>query len=559
MSQEVEAASGIGNLSAYGVGATVQADLRQDAGDTAMTVTVGDGGVPGVIDGGNVGNVQIAGNVNVFESQTQEGSFDPVVTNEDVIKNTKNDPTLSYGVVKKLLFTGDKPSVTSITAGSIGNLIAQTSLTVLKGIVAGQIGGVQVDNGDLDVGTAAKNGGSIFSASTIGPISITGHLDQVNMRNYVGGSVYMNGGKIQALGNITSIAVQNLLYARVSSVFGNVGPIDVWNNVKDQNGDEVPTLQSFEGSVSAGGSVGPIRVRGNFYLPAVPLDRYLVYAKGNIGPITVAGDLGQEQNPIGQAYRIQGASIDVIDAQGTTGNGGKILNGNIFLVSIQATNGGIKGILTAQLMQTSVEAVGGDIRAVEAGTIQGNIRAKWSATTNQGGNIRNVRAASGFLPVIVSNPNKKPPSIIADELVGKVVVWGLAGDKIKVIIQAQGGGKFDATTGKSSPQALIVDVGKGTFLGKISFIAPAAGSNIPVVLFTMPAPPNSLPLLQLTDSAHAGTVWTLAGPVGQNVSVVYAMFDWNPSDVPLVIKQIGYQKARTKFSAGGWTINGPAQ
>jgi len=72
--------------------------------------------------------VAIAGNVNVFESQTQEGSFDPIVANLAEIGKTKNNPPLSYGVVKKLLFTGDEPSVTSITAGVIGKLVVEHSL-----------------------------------------------------------------------------------------------------------------------------------------------------------------------------------------------------------------------------------------------------------------------------------------------------------------------------------------------------------------------------------------------------------------------------------------------
>lgn len=54
----------------------MNADQNQDAGDPQMTLTVVGGGVPGEIDGRNVGNVQIAGDVNVFNNGYLNGTFD---------------------------------------------------------------------------------------------------------------------------------------------------------------------------------------------------------------------------------------------------------------------------------------------------------------------------------------------------------------------------------------------------------------------------------------------------------------------------------------------------
>jgi hypothetical protein len=62
-SQVVDVNRGVGSLSAYGVGATVDADELDSIPDPALNVTVGYGGVPGAIDAGRFGNVNIQGDV----------------------------------------------------------------------------------------------------------------------------------------------------------------------------------------------------------------------------------------------------------------------------------------------------------------------------------------------------------------------------------------------------------------------------------------------------------------------------------------------------------------
>ncbi|HEY7315532.1 MAG TPA: PKD domain-containing protein [Gemmataceae bacterium] len=506
-SQEVEVSGGIGALSAYGVGAVVHADLRQDAGDAAMSVGIGAGGVPGVIDGGNVAGVQIAGNVNVFEAQTQEGNFDPPNVVLDVIENTKNNPSLDYGTLGALIFTG-KARVNRITAGlGIGGIFAGSSLTVAQKISALSIGTLSV-KGDLYVSPGMPKAG-VITAGTMGPILVTGSMD-------------LNGGKLITLLSSPSITVGGHLTARVISLTGNTGAISVAQGPK--------SVGWFEGYVAAlRGNTGPIKVGGDFYLPqdVAPLNWYLVYAKGNVGPITAAGNIGSKQkNPTGDAYRIQGASIDEIDS-----------DKSIFLRSIKAIDGDIKSIHAVKLIDTSIESIGGDIRNVSAGLgIEKNIRATASITL-VGGSIWRVEA---FHPLTIQ--------IIAERFIGKVVNHAPANQPITAEIRAQGGAKFNPNTGAATQQALIVDAGQfDTFEGVIQFFVPPSFRNNPAAVYS-----NDTALLTLTDNAHkGGTTWKTVKAGGGNVNLLDAVFNWEHGHTPL-----GKQR-NPIFSQDGWSISDP--
>ncbi len=71
---------GIGSLSAYGIGATVQTDMDQYAADPALTLNVGAGGITAAFTAGTVASAQIAGNATLFAAQQLNGG----VTVQDI-------------------------------------------------------------------------------------------------------------------------------------------------------------------------------------------------------------------------------------------------------------------------------------------------------------------------------------------------------------------------------------------------------------------------------------------------------------------------------------------
>jgi PKD repeat protein len=78
-SQLVTVNDGIDNLSAYGIGAKVIADANYFAADPFSSVTVGDGGIPGILSMGNVSGVQSRGGINQFFAKYLSGSFSLLV------------------------------------------------------------------------------------------------------------------------------------------------------------------------------------------------------------------------------------------------------------------------------------------------------------------------------------------------------------------------------------------------------------------------------------------------------------------------------------------------
>jgi hypothetical protein len=523
-SQVVDVNRGMGSLSAYGVGATVNTDLFYSVTDALMQLNVGDGGVPGIINAGNVGNAEINGNVNDITIQDLEGTYDPpqlaLVQKELTIDNTKDNPPVILGAIGLLNFTEAAASVQEITAGYIGVLKAD-NLTVSDFIQALRVGTVTTTGG-LDLGF-----GTLFSAAGIGKIQVGGSL-RADVRGITGG--------IQAIGSIGSLFAGDGLIANVCSWNGNVGPITVDGGI------------GFRGLVRADvGNTGPIRVTGGDFSLGSPM---LVYAGGAVGPIDITGgDLGSATI----AADIVGQRIDVINVQdGPVGPANAIQGGNIFLSDIKATNGSIKGVLATAVLGANVTAVGGNVMVVSAATVTGNIRAEGKVTTDptklQGGSIGLVRSENAIGAI----------SISADAFIYKVEVTG-AGNMLAQIT-AQGGGQFIPGTGiitGGMPLNLVL-AGGGTFQGTVNFTWPAVA---PFPFFFS----NGSTLLSLVDGslgAPPGTTprkwWTLKGPPGSEGVDVKATFG-------LVRGILAWNQAASSFTSGGkaidgWTIvyNGPA-
>jgi hypothetical protein len=495
MSQVVDVASGIGNLTAYGVGATVQADLRQDAGDMAMTVTVGDGGVPGVIDGGNVGNVQIAGNVNVINIQNLEGNFDP----QDMLflsvrKGDVND-LIDLGTVGLLLFDGNSPEeIAAIKAtGTINTLEAQKSLTVTNNIQASSIGDILVTSSS----TTDLFADNIIAPNGMGTINVNGILS------------ITKGGTIKA-NDIKSISVGRFLRADIVETNGTGTAITV------SKGD-------FLGSVNAGkGQTGPITVSGDFRRQDAGAT-LLVQAEGAIGDITVGGNIGGTSTNT-QSGRIEGSSIGEIRSS----------TGSILLSTILATNGDINGVyaegdtnaprgvpVNGKLL-AAVTARGGNIKSVKAWIVAGNVTAKASDEDVQvGGDIRQVYSTE-FIPNTVT--------ISAEWYIGQIVVALPGKMPEQFSVNAEAGAKWAGPNAPPVVAPLLIEIGAGPdiafpdnkttgFLGKVR-LSPSdnilnAGLEDE---FT-----NGQVLLSLYTTV-ATTNWTVAGPAGQTTAVLNAWF-----------------------------------
>jgi uncharacterized repeat protein (TIGR01451 family) len=379
--QQVLVNGGISNLSAYGIGATVIPDERFDAGDAVLQLTVGYGGVPGVIDANNVGNVQIAGNVNVINIGNLEGNFDPGYTRFMTVDKSQANKDLVYGDVGVLIFDGNSPNtVASIKATSIGMLYVAKSLTVTGTISANAIGTLQV-NQDL----------------TAEGISVPGLLLKLD----VGGTLDVSQGGIRA---------------------GQAGMIWTGGDLKGSVG--VASWVQPDGTTPGGGI---IRVGGNLIGKVATTNGgiSLIYVVGAWQPppgAVGAGSLVQVTGAIGNIYAEQGINAAGWTIQGTSIDSVNSSKGALDLAKILASAGNI-GSVTADLVKANILAHADP--SVIPNFVGPNI------VLPKGGSIGSVTS---------TKPIPENVTISADWWLGSVTVTdpGKKAEKFKV--RAQGGG-----------------------------------------------------------------------------------------------------------------------
>jgi hypothetical protein len=522
-SQQVEVAAGISNLSAYGVGATVIADARQNAGDAAMAVTVGDGGVPGEIDGGNVSNARIAGNVNAFNIQNLEGNFDPPDVNKLTVTKANANSLIDLRNVKLLNFDGKSPEqVAAIKAtGTISKLQIEKGLTVNGDIVAEAIGNIQVDGAGSDGTLKATN------------ISTTGNIGSIK-------ASYVNVTQKISAAQLGPVTVDYNLKGNIQTVNGS-GIIDVGGEVNAFS-EAVGGTGDFIGSVtSETGNVGPIYVHRNFAVARVV--KPLVEAHGVITAITAGGDIGSPGS------NIYGNDIGIIQS-----TGGSILLSKInasvgfAVIPYNTPMGRIKAVLAKNVLKAALETSGGSIGMVVAGEVAGDIKAlasnagSWSPNT--GGDINYVNSAK---------PIPKSVSFKADWYVGKIVVQNPDGAVEKFGVYAQGGQLENGNGFQQSPGALVIDVGAGTYLGTVRFTAYGINNHVKTLggqaaVFQ----PNTTLLTVKEKNKTTVANWTLTGPAGQTTNILNALF------TQLKNGAFGWVKNKNSFSNNQFSIAGPS-
>ena len=517
-SQQVAVNGGIGYLSAYGVGATVQADLRMDVNDEALWLSVGAGGVTGTFDAGVVGNAQIAGNVNVFEALSLSGAFSALAVNELALAGSMTMGSIKAQSINLLLAAGNATFNGNLNiTGLLGDFLAPGNLKVGGAIEAGHIGTLQVGG--------ALQAGSILSSTTIDHIDVGGAATITN-----GVFAVLNIGDVKGGGDFQAASIWSLL--------GSVGPINVQGNLRT----------SIVGLIG----VGPITVTKSFTVPTgregAAVGYFLVHSLGSISDITAGFSIGVDNNAANNSNAlIEGGSVGVVNA-----------GGDIALSMIRATAGSVAGVIAGGNLWASVESHGGDVQGVKAKVISRSLIRAYAAKVGgviTGGNIWYVTATSDILSGVV---------IWADELVGTVKIVAPTATKEAFTVRAQGGATFNAA-GVPTRGYLTVNVGNAQFLGQIvltptPLLADALGTAALVPYYYLGAN-TPTPLVQLTDSKHAGTQWNVGAPAGAALGAYTTVkaieFNWNNTTTGNNPKNPGLQPGAS-FTDVGWSVQGPA-
>src|SRR5579885_754094 len=245
VSQQVAVARGIDAVMAYGVGATVHADEQQNAGDAPATFTIGDGGVTGAIDAGNVGSFSTRGAVNALKVKILQGLLTMANTNLVFFQGGKPAANAKVGNAGIVGFAGGIGfNFQSIDGAAIGNLVVAGALNVLQDFKAQTIGNLSADSltvgGEMSI-TKFIVGPNPFS---IGSLTVAG-----NMKAQRGLTARNSIGTITVGGNLDTALSAT---ASLGSITGGT---------PGRGGD-------FTGSVEGWKDVGPVQVVGSFKAPA---------------------------------------------------------------------------------------------------------------------------------------------------------------------------------------------------------------------------------------------------------------------------------------------------
>jgi hypothetical protein len=517
------------------VGATVIADARQNAGDAAMAATVGDGGVPGEIDAGNVSNLNVKGNGKVYYINALLGPLE-LGNAQNVTVTDKTDLTtlMKLKNVGTLLFDGDSPkTIPGIkSTGTINTLQVEIYMTVTGDITAEAIGKI--------TGTGGLTGNNITTTGNIGGIDI--------------GSLKLGTPAKRQATNVKTISCQQLgavdvafnLTANIRATKGVTGMLvgSLVNAASRKDG----TYGDFIGSVIVtAGDVGPISVAGNFDLPSnnVRLGASLVQAPGVIHNIQVQGNIGST-NSLKNSAKIVGNDIRIIQSTGGNISLSQILASITKAVPGTTPVGGIKAVLaTNGELQAALESEGGSIGTVEAKTVEGNIKAQATGINpwpnapawnpNVGGDIE-----------FVSSVNAIPNNVKFQAwwYIGKIEVRA-AKTTEKFQVWAQGGDLNNGTY-QHLPGPLVIDVGGVKFLGVVLF----RRSGVPQAIAEFTTAGVPMTLLQVT-AENKTTKWTLQGPAGQTTTIEAKFAELKDGT-------FGLLKNKTTLSNNQLSIGGPA-
>ena len=511
-SSVVDSNTGIGTLTAFGVGANVNSDLAYNINDTPMKLTVGPGGVPGQINAGNLGDADIQGYLVMLTANQLAGNlqFDA----EGNIKLGYTSPNSSIvGVDGKLVAlggvtqAGTAPADNTLNSigitGTLGTLQTRLGLVVTNNMSFGSLTRGTI-NGKLTAGSldANKDGKGLVNLTVTGTMTINGAVTAPSI-----GTLTARQG-LTAASIIVAKAIGTLQVTGTMKVTGafTAGAIDnltvskdliaTITMQKDQNTPEAVGLINVTGDFT--GSVGKVEgqqparvsqllVGGTF---TSSRNTTLVNASG-IGTILVTGNIGT--SGFQQQIASQG-SIDRIESSTESIwagiNAGTLGSGSIGQVIAQKT------------LAAAVIATNGNIGVVTALAIQGNITAQ--ATKAQ---AMNTKPNIGF---VSAQTILKTVTIHADWGIGSINATA-PGFVPGFTVEAQCGVQFTVATLQfgDDKTPLQINVPASRFGGKVSFTA----ANNPLrTAGIKPEFGKDAKLLQTKEGAVV-KIWSIMGPM----------------------------------------------
>jgi hypothetical protein len=462
-SQVVNVNRGVGSLSAYGVGAAVNTDLYYSVTDAVMQVNVGYGGVPGIINAGNVRNTMIDGNVNDISIQDLEGNLDPPDDQLLVIKNAANEPAVTLGDVAALAFLNPNTTVQSIKARSIGLLYAKSNLTVTTGIAVtgGSVGAILI-GGRLQAQDILVNG-------SVGFMDVLGTVSLSNPGNPFGGFGVMKVTKqvgIIAVGNPSAnlantfegilqvnqgwtktgwLSVNGGFSGAVLVIVGNLPLFRVAGNLTGISPTSAANLVIRDpGIADAAASYGVAVLIGDGPNPG--------RGQGELGSLQVTGNIGRNRAN-GQYMVLAAYSIGSVQT----------INGNIYS-PIMAGVGGIQTVSAGNELAANVTALEGSIGTVTAKVLASGVTIQATVGGRDGsGKIDKILVGQ----LLDSGENVH---FTADEGIGYIGVAD-PGQNVYFTVDTQGLG-------------LVINVGTANFLGTVNFAPPDNAAPVEYKAYT---------------------------------------------------------------------------
>lgn len=373
-------------------------------------------------------------------------------------------------------------------------------------IKAEKIGSIQVDAGNLTAQSIIAPGGIDSIEISKGNLTIQGP-DGINAIK----------------GNIRRIDVKGDLTGRITEKTGNVS-------------NSFTVGGNFTGGITAlTGAIPTVQISGNF----TPLTIDSLLSGPSIPSLYVGGTLGGSKT--GLSGTIKGDSIGLITAEG-----------DILLNYIEANNGNITSIKSGGILKSTVRAVAGNILIVDAKQVAANIFA--GVSTNKGADTT-ANGGGNIFQVLSKEPILNTVKITAVWYIYKIEVTDDPGNMPEAFtVESQGG---TATAGRGAvfvaQGPLIIDLGAGTYLGKV-LIRASTAKSIPAAQYTAGA--TLLTVIDTLNKMQTTTNWTIAqaipGNNNQNPTTVNALFQ------KLNTGGFGWVKNKKALSNEVLTIQGPA-
>ncbi len=501
-SDQVVVNAGIDTLSAYGVAATVTADRNYDQSDPSSTVSVGHGGVSGVLSLGNVLGLTLSGAVNQVKVGRLMGDFLHSGPGDVALLAIAAVQAQAGGAAPKLESLSSNDDLTKFIGLAQEGTQAYSRIKVYGKLDLTVTGGLAVSDDIIAENITRLDVSKKLSAMWIE--AFRGKLEGLK----VGGDLSVSNA-IRGKAGITGIDVGGKVSANaIIADEGDIGPVNV-------KGDLAASFQADNGTVKR------IVVGDDFHLPPHTLVRrgtgtdavfYLVRAR-RVDAIEVKGDLGTGE----KGGTIEAKSIGQVKSIGVQIKADKIIGGKLS-AAVVATDGGIDTVEANGVLSNRVSATGGNIGLVQAKQLRrvSIVAERKSADDNTGGSIGRVKAGSG------KGQASQDVTIRAANYLGEIRLNGDMKDEINVTAQA--GAEFDANNkltmmGGQVVRAAVEFRTWTAFEGKITF---SYGKAKPEFRVSFTPDGDAAKLLEFTRIKAGGNVtqtWRVNRKAGMEMAM----------------------------------------